>query len=429
MDYEVGAMLGFNLQTICVPKGHPNATSQRCQASSKTEGHLYVPTRDAVRAWNPSKLDTDEWVKTAVSFGAKYIVLVADHMTGFTLWDTAVHDYSIAHTAYKGGGQDVVKDFVASCKKYGVKPGYFYSMHFNWFLGVDNFQVGHPPLGPKNYTQDEYLGLAKTQLREIFGKYGTPEELWFDGGTGQNGPTAAEVVKAIAPKAMCHSCEPFTQDPADKSKGYGVRWMGNEYANMPLPSWGASSGGQHSSGVGGGTPLGITFQPPSCDAVLRNHYWFWQPETESSMKSTKTLVGNYLTSVGRAANLILNIAPDNTGAVPAQDVARYKEMGDAINCLFSSKVGHGAAQEVGSDGTVTWAFDEPIMSHNLSLVVMEDQVHGQLIGSWSMECMMSTSVNNNNNNNNIKEHQDRRQTQILTTRSQVGALLSGARSR
>ena len=49
-------------------------------------------------------------------------------MTGFTLWNTASHDYSIAYTAYKGGGQDVVADFVASCKKYNVRPGFFYSV-------------------------------------------------------------------------------------------------------------------------------------------------------------------------------------------------------------------------------------------------------------------------------------------------------------
>ena len=135
---------------------------------------------------------------------------------------------------------------------------------------------------------------------------------------------------------------------------------------MPLPSWGASSGGQHSTGVGGGDPLGVTFQPPSCDAVLREHYWFWQPNTEGRIKSTRELVSNYLTSVGRAANLILNIAPDDTGAVPAQDVARYQEMGAAIKCLFSSKVGSGAAQAVGTDGTATWTFSTPIASHNVS---------------------------------------------------------------
>ena len=111
-----------------------------------------MPTREAVADWDPYNLDTDKWVQTAVSFGAKYIVLVADHMTGFTLWDTKAHNYSIAHTRYKGGGQDVVRDFVASCVKYGVRPGFFYSMHFNWFLGVDGFKVGHTPLGQVNET-------------------------------------------------------------------------------------------------------------------------------------------------------------------------------------------------------------------------------------------------------------------------------------
>lgn len=54
---------------------------------------------------------------------------------------------------------------------------------------------------------------------------------------------------------------------------------------MPLPSWGASSGGQHSAPkYGGGDPLGVTFQPPSCDTVLREHYWFWQPNTEQSLR-------------------------------------------------------------------------------------------------------------------------------------------------
>lgn len=58
----------------------------------------------------------------------RYLVLVADHMTGFTLWDTALHNYSVAHTGYKGGGGDVVKDLIASCKKYNLKLGFFYSV-------------------------------------------------------------------------------------------------------------------------------------------------------------------------------------------------------------------------------------------------------------------------------------------------------------
>ena len=37
---------------------------------------LTFRTREAIRDWNPSALDTDKWVEAAVSFGAKYIVLV-----------------------------------------------------------------------------------------------------------------------------------------------------------------------------------------------------------------------------------------------------------------------------------------------------------------------------------------------------------------
>ena len=104
-DLEVAAMLGWNLQTICVPKsgagGAGAPTAQKCQASSKTEGALYVPTLAQVADWNPAAIDTDEWARVSASFGAKYVVIVADHMTGFTWWDTKYHNYSIAHTKYQ----------------------------------------------------------------------------------------------------------------------------------------------------------------------------------------------------------------------------------------------------------------------------------------------------------------------------------------
>ena len=45
-------------------------------------------------------------------------------------------------------------------------------VHFNWFLGVDGYKVGHPPLGPQKYTQAEYLTIAKAQLREIVAMFG-----------------------------------------------------------------------------------------------------------------------------------------------------------------------------------------------------------------------------------------------------------------
>jgi alpha-L-fucosidase len=82
-----------------------------------------------VDLFNPVQLDTDQWVRTAKSFGAKYYVLVADHFSGFSLYPTKANNYSVAHTAWRNGTADIVKEFVASCKKYGVRPAFYYSTH------------------------------------------------------------------------------------------------------------------------------------------------------------------------------------------------------------------------------------------------------------------------------------------------------------
>ena len=317
-----------------------------------------------------------------MSFGAKYIVLVADHMTGFALWNTTVHNFSIAHTPLQ---RDVVAEFAASCKKYGVRAGFFYSLHFNWYLGVDGFKVGHPPLGPRSYTQEEYLKIAEAQLDELVGNpdYGDGIlEFWFDGGAGPSNATAARALGKHVPRAICHSCLGFSQSP--------VRWMGNEEGSMPLPSWGAASA---SGSPFGGDPHGPVFMPPSSDAVLWEHFWFWQPGMpQHALKTTRKLVDNYLTSVGRAANLILNMAPDVTGAVPDADVQAYRAMGQALSCLFGDEIASHdtpVAMNASDGNRMTVAWPSPIGSRNTSVHLYEDMRAGQLIGNYSMECLVA----------------------------------------
>eukprot|EP01048_Picozoa_sp_COSAG05_P024493 COSAG05_NODE_5788_length_1088_cov_1.409505_1_plen_302_part_10 len=205
-DLEVGAMLGFNLQSNCLATNGSagRRSSQPCLcftgdnqcfgdtpvALAAGRAHGWLPSPGAVAEWDPAELDTDAWASAARAFGARYVILVAQHMAGFSLWDTRTHNFSIAHTAYKGGGQDVVKDMVASCKKYGLKLGLFYSVHFNWWLGVESYRVGHPRIDHSlpTLTQPEYLEVAKAQLTELASRFGPegPVELWFDGGTGLN---------------------------------------------------------------------------------------------------------------------------------------------------------------------------------------------------------------------------------------------------
>lgn len=112
--------------------------------------------------FNPTKLNTDQWLETASKLGAKYAVLVAKHCSGFSLWPTEAHDYSIKNSPWKDGKGDIVGDFVKSCKKYGIKPGIYASTTANGYLHVKNpglVQEGAP------VTQEEYNKIVTKLLK------------------------------------------------------------------------------------------------------------------------------------------------------------------------------------------------------------------------------------------------------------------------
>ena len=160
-----------------------------------------------------------------------------------------------------------------------------------------------------------------------------------------------------------------------------------------MPSWGATD--RNSLWSVHGDPLGEIFNPPVSDTVLREHLWFWQPGSEATLKSTKQLVHNYLTSVGRASNLILNVGPDSTGAIPPVDVARYEEMGKAVGCLFSKPIALRASAPARMNRTSGAMEPATVLTTplalapgaNYSLVLREDLTSGQLIGNYSVQCL------------------------------------------
>ena len=71
--------------------------------------------------FNPSDLDTDQWVKTLKDSGFNLVILTAKHHDGFCLWQTATTTHSVAASPWKDGKGDVLADLKASCDKYGMK--------------------------------------------------------------------------------------------------------------------------------------------------------------------------------------------------------------------------------------------------------------------------------------------------------------------
>ena len=130
-------------------------------------------------------------------------------MSGFSFWDTRAYNFSMASTKYNEG--DLLRNLIRSCRKYGLEVGFFYSVHFNWWLGVHDYQLGLPRLDPQlpNLTDTaEFLHVVKLQLTELatlFGKkvHGNMVR-WRTRTCNVIGP----IIRLVAPNAVCHSCFP-----------------------------------------------------------------------------------------------------------------------------------------------------------------------------------------------------------------------------
>lgn len=143
-----------------------------------------VPNPDL---FDPTLLNTDQWMDSITASGAKYATLVAKHNCGFTTWPSAVvfetrdnttspYNYSVAYSPVNG--TDVVQLFSDSAEKYGVGHGFYYSTIVNNFLNVQNSLVNATwAPGEIRVTNETYDEIVIAQLTELWTKYGTLTEV------------------------------------------------------------------------------------------------------------------------------------------------------------------------------------------------------------------------------------------------------------
>lgn len=119
----------------------------------------------------PSADAAEHWVQMAKTAGMKYMVLTARHHDGFCLYDSAFSDYSTAKSACK---RDLVAEYVAACRKAGLKVGIYYSL-MDWrFPGYFNYKTDLD-------SAQEMKRQCYQQVRELMTNYGKIDLLWYDG--------------------------------------------------------------------------------------------------------------------------------------------------------------------------------------------------------------------------------------------------------
>lgn len=286
--------------------------------------HRQYSTRPGPEVFNPIHLDTDQWIRAARSMGARYAVLVAKHGSGFMCWQSDLYPYGMKQSPFQEGKGDIVRDFVRSCRRYGVKPGIYAHMGCNGYLEVDNPGLVHRGKGGTPGEQDRYARICEGMLTELWGNYGRLSEIWFDGGVldpAQGGPDMLPILKRLQPDAVVF------QGPAAS-----IRWIGNEDGVAPYPAWSTVPAGRDYAGAG--DPGGARWLPGECDVPIRDGIWLWEPNTESRLFTVDQLMDRYYRSVGHNCNLLVNANPGPDGLIPEPDMRRYKEFGDEIRRRF-----------------------------------------------------------------------------------------------
>jgi alpha-L-fucosidase len=296
--------------------------------------------------FNPTKLNTDQWIKAAKDAGCKIAILTATHETGFALYQSDVNPYSLKAVKWRDGKGDIVKDFVESCRKYDVKPGIYIGIRWNSFYGIHDFKVHGEGTFAEN-RQKHYNQVCEGMVEELMSRYGDLAIVWFDGGA--HGPEkGGPDVLSVFEKHQSNCIFYHNTQRAD------IRWGGSESGTVPYPSWGTFPFPySHSANqevvlkndfqlLKEGDPDGKYYMPAMSDAPLRGyngrHEWFWEPGDEEHVFPLENLVNMYCNSVGHNTSLILGLTPNSDGLMPEPDVKRLKEFGQEIERRFSHPI-------------------------------------------------------------------------------------------
>ncbi|HMQ01296.1 MAG TPA: alpha-L-fucosidase, partial [Cyclobacteriaceae bacterium] len=263
----------------------------------------------------------------------------------------------------------------------------------------------HPHYGTRQYNQT-----FVNMLEEVLSNYGPITEVWFDGANGEGPNGKLQVYDWDLFNNTVYQYQPDAIIFSDG--GPGCRWVGNENGFAGLTNWATLNADKVFPGypdyheLTEGHEDGTHWVPAECDVSIRPG-WFYSPDTDDQVKSLEQLREIYFASIGRGANLLLNIPVDRRGLIHAADSARLMELKGEIDKIFSNRMGtpssinssaslrnYPAENLLDENLNTLWAakqneswielvYDEAI-AFNI-LVLKEGIAHGQRIKSFAVD--------------------------------------------
>lgn len=296
--------------------------------------------------FNPTKLNTDQWVKTFKDAGFGRVILTAKHHDGFNLYPTSISDHSVKSSSWKDGKGDVVQDFVNSTVKYNMGLGFYLSP---WDQNLPSYSKDVDP----DYN-DTYI----TQMQELF-KYASDAgtkvvEFWMDGACGDVSTRPKYDLKRWW--GMLESLNPDIV--YQQNYGANLRWIGNESGQGSDQCWQTINkeyvwdlydqyGQEDANYLHTGEPYiegkektANMWSIPETDVSIRSGWFYHSNQTPKSLEQLAEL---YFSSVGLGSPLLLNVPPNQEGLLDSKDVESLKGFREILDNTFDEDLSENAS--------------------------------------------------------------------------------------
>jgi alpha-L-fucosidase len=160
--------------------------------------------------------------------------------------------------------------------------------------------------------------------------------LWWDGANGEGPNGKKQVYDWKRFEATVKKLSPSTVVFSDI--GPDIRWCGNENGIAGKTNWnmldtdgfGRGALAPKTDTLNTGNVNGKYWIPAECDVSIRPG-WFYHKAEDDKVKTPEELFQLYLKSVGRGANLLLNVPPDGNGLITPFDstaLTKFKKLKD-----------------------------------------------------------------------------------------------------
>ena len=258
--------------------------------------------------FNPVDFNAEYIVGLAKKTGMKYLVFTTKHHDGFAMYDSKVSDYNIVKaTPYK---KDPLKMLAEACKKEGIKLCLYYSLGRDWnepnAVAKENRRNTWDFPDKTGFSYQKYLDeKVKPQLAELLTNYGDISMIWFDTPEKTTLEQSLDLERFIKTKQP--NCIINTR-------------VGNKVGDVDEMS-------------DNYIPESTRTKPWESPATMAESWGYSILDTEEYWKSSDELIEKLVEIRAKGGNYLLNIGPNEKGAVPELAVERLNDMADwmAVN--------------------------------------------------------------------------------------------------